>query len=361
MAPLELTWLACDFKSGRIAEELRSLRPTQAIGRRLGQAVSTTFELDLAGAPTEWASATDPGRILLVAVDRSTGLPVWSGPGLVRAGGSASTLKLSAVTPEGYLDRRYAAGYTAAGVDMATAMANVASVVTSNGPALAFDTTVFGTTVDMAIQDGDDKTVLAVLTELAGMTPAPEFTIDTVWADAAQTTVQLVLRIHPTIGVQSAVPEAQFDMPGCVIDYELSESYETGKGATVILAKGEGEGTTRSISGPQTATALMAAGWPEYDFRFTPATNVLSVAQLNAHAARALELMATGTKAWTVNAAASAAPRLGTEWGLGDSIALNVAAGVSPRHPAGVATVARAYGWELDPAANRLSPILLET
>ena len=88
MPTVELEWLACNLRTGAIAEELRSLRPTQPLGRRLGQAVSTSFELDLTGAPVEWASASDPGRILLVAVDRSTGLPVWSGLALVRAGGA---------------------------------------------------------------------------------------------------------------------------------------------------------------------------------------------------------------------------------------------------------------------------------
>ena len=360
-SPAEYSYFTCNLRTGALAEELPSLRPVQPLGQRLSQVVATAFELDLAGAPAEWLSSTDPGRTLIVAVDRLTGLPVWSGPTLVRAGGSSTTLKLSAATPEAYLDRRYAGSYTATGVDMSTVMANVAQLITTNGPPFVFDTVAFGSTVDLTIQDGDDKTVLSILQTVAGMTPAPEFTVDTVWTDSTQSAVQLVLRIHPTIGVQSASPEAVFDLPGCVSDYELSESYESGKGATVILAKGEGEGTTRSISGPQSATALMAGGWPQWDYRFTPSTNVTSVAQLNAHAIRALALMQTGMKAWTINGAATVAPRLGRDWALGDSIALAVAPGASPRHPQGVNLVARAYGWELDPAAGRVSPILLET
>ena len=70
--------------------------------------------------------------------------------------------------------------------------------------------------------------------------------------------------------------------------------------------------------------------------------------------------MRSGSRAWTLQAAASAAPRLGTDWALGDSITLAVAAGCSPRHPAGVQVTARAWGWELDAAADRLTPILLE-
>jgi hypothetical protein len=32
----------------------------------------------------------------------------------------------------------------------------------------------------------------------------------------------------------------------------------------------------------------------------------------------------------------------------------------SPRHPNGAAVVARNYGWDLDPGANTITPILVE-
>jgi hypothetical protein len=70
--------------------------------------------------------------------------------------------------------------------------------------------------------------------------------------------------------------------------------------------------------------------------------------------------MRTGASAWTVTAAASAAPRLGQDWALGDSIRLHVEPGAALGHPDGVDLVARAYGWQLDAGDNKITPVLLE-
>jgi hypothetical protein len=149
-----------------------------------------------------------------------------------------------------------------------------------------------------------------------------------------------------------------FDFPGCVATYTLSESYEQGKGATVVLARGEGEGTSRLTSTPHVATALIAAGWPRWEYRYTPATGVTDPDQLNAHAAKSLALMQQGAQVWSIEAVASKAPRLGPDWGLGDSVRLAVS--TSPRHPRGADVVARCWAWELDPGADRIRPILVE-
>jgi hypothetical protein len=357
MGPVTLTWYGCDLRTGRIAEELPALTPTQAISRRLGAVTSTTFDLAIAGAPAAWLSASDPGRTLLVAVDSTTGVPLWSGIPLPRVGGSADTVAITASTPECYLDRRYAA-YAGTGVDLSTAMVQVAQPLLSQGPPFVIDAVASGTTGNYTVLDSDDKTILSCLQELDAMSGAPEWTIDTVWADAAQTAFQLVLRIRPKIGVQSTTPEAQFDMPGCITDYTLTESYERGKGATSVIARGEGQGNARITSAAHTATVLLTDGWCLWEYRYQPASGITDATQLDAHAAEALALLQLGSSAWTVHAAASAAPRLGTDWALGDSIAVNITS--SPRHPAGASTIARAYAWELDVENNVVSPILLE-
>lgn len=354
---VELTWYACDLRTGRIAEELPALTPTQALSRHLGTVTSARLDLTIAGAPREWAAATDGGRTVLVAVDSATGVPLWSGTPLIREGGSADTISITAATPEAYLDRRYAA-YTGTAVDLSTAMAQVAQPLLTQGPAFAIDLAASGTVGNYTVLDSDDKTILSCLQEIDAMAGAPEWTVDTIWADAAQTKFQLVLRIRPRIGVQSASPEAQFDMPGCITDYVLTESYERGKGATSVIARGEGQGASRITSTAHVATAAIAAGWCLWEHRYQPAAGLTDATQLEAHAIDALARLQPGASVWTVNAAASAAPRLGTAWNLGDSVAVNIAA--SPRHPNGATTVARAYGWELDPENDRVAPILLE-
>jgi hypothetical protein len=211
---------------------------------------------------------------------------------------------------------------------------------------------------DYSIDDGDDRTILSVLEEISDQQGGPEWTIDTRWADAAQTRIELVLRIQAAIGVQSASPDAVFDLPGSVAEYTLAESYERGRGATSVTARGDRSDGVRATSTTHTNSTLLAAGWGLWEYRWTPAQGITSTDQLESHAAEALALMGTGSRAWSLNAVASRAPRVGSAWGLGDSVRLAVAA--SPRHPAGIDVVARAYAWTLDPAADRVSPILLE-
>lgn len=358
MTAFELAWFGLDFKSGGIAEELRSLSPAQALTRRLGAQTQAELELALAGAPAAWEAATDPGRTMILAVDTATGLPVWAGQTLPRAGGSAATARISTATLEGYLDVRYPGDYSVTGTDQVSIMAGLVAPALTGGPPLVLDTTASGVSMDYSVADADDRSILDCLQEISGMDGGPEWTIDPVWADAAQTRIQLVLRIRSAIGVQSDAPDAVFDMPGCVSTYELAESYEKGRGATSIIARGDRADGARVTSSTHVATDLLAAGWPLREYRWTPAQGITDPALLERHATEALALMSTGSRSWTVQAVASRAPRVGAAWGLGDSVRLSVA--TSPRHPAGVEVVARAYGWSLEPGADRISPILLE-
>lgn len=356
--PVELAWYGCDLRTGYIAEELRALTPTQPLQRRLGASTSSTATLALPGAPRTWEAATDPGRTLLVAVDTLTGSIVWSGATLRRDGGSATTVDLTAATPESYLDRRYPGTYSASRTDLALIMQQLAQPLLSQGPAITLDVTPCGTLGSYSVADTDDKTVLSALQEIAAMDGAPEWTIDTVWANAQQSAVQLVLRIKPAIGVQSPAPEAVFDLPGCITNYTLQESYEKDKGATSVVARGAQTATGRATSTTHLATDQLTNGWCLWETRFQPAASITDTASLEQHATAALALMATGTRAWTVSAAASASPRLGRDWALGDSVHLAIA--TSPRHPNGIDVVGRAYAWSLDPAADTVQPITLE-
>ncbi|MEV7358213.1 hypothetical protein [Kitasatospora sp. NPDC091276] len=353
---VELAWYGCDLRTGGISEELPSLRPDQPISMRIGAPVSGSMTLDLAKAPPEWEAATDPGRTMLVAVDTLTGQPLWSGLVLRRTGGSGPVVHLPVATPEAYLDRRYPGDYTATDTDATDVMTALATPALTGGPPITLDTTASGTAITYTMADADDRTILSGLQEISAMAGGPEWTVDTVWGDDAQTRFQLCLRIRPTLGAVAA--DASFDMPGCIASYSLSESYERGKGATRTIARGDQSGNVRATSTVHTADALIASGWALWEHRWTPAQGVTDTAQLDRHAAEALALMATGTRAWTVDAVASAAPRLGSSWDLGDTVSITVDS--SARHPAGISTTARAYAWTLDPAADRVSPILLE-
>jgi hypothetical protein len=354
--PYVLAWYACDL-TGAIIEELPSLATTQALSRRLGTYTTLSADLTLKGAPQDWDAATAPGRSMLVAVDTETNTPIWPGLSLTRTGGSASTVSLGLVTPEAYFDRRYTGTIALSQQDQATVMTAVMASAMTGGPPLVMDAPATGVLMDCTLQDSDDKTILSAASDIMAAEGGPEWTVDVAW-NGSGTGFVLPVRVRPAIGVQTSTPEGTFDYPGTVSSYTLTESYEQGKGATVVQARGEGEGDSRVTSQVHTATDLIAAGWGRFTYRYTPAAGLTDPAALDAHAAASLALMQTGGAVWTVEATASRAPRLGVDWGLGDTVRLAVES--SPRHPGGADVAARAWSWELDAAADKIRPILVE-
>lgn len=357
-APYELAWYGCDLKSGDIIEDLRCLTPGGALSRRLGAVTTFSASLALDGAPADWEAATDPGRSLLVAVDTATDTPIWAGIPLTRSGGSGSVVELQAVTPEGYLDRRYTGTVTLSQTDQTAVCSALLGPALTDGPPFVLDAVNTGRVIDYAVEDGDDRTALSALQEVMGLEDGPEWTIDVTWSDASHSGFALPIRIRSAIGTQASQPEGTFDFPGAVSSYSLEESYESGKGATIVQARGEGEGSGRLSSNAYLADTLLANGWPRWVYRFTPATGLTDTTQLNAHAAKALTLMQTGAKVWNIEATASVAPRIGRDWNLGDNVRMVIDS--SPRHSRSVDIIARAWSWELEPGADTVRPILVQ-
>lgn len=355
--PYRLAWYGCDLKTGGIVEDLPSLKPSGALAKKLGVATTLQFELSLDGAPGEWEAATAPGRSLLVAVDTATDTPLWAGAVLPREGGSGNKVPLGAATLEAYLDARYPGTQTLLATDQSSVIAALAGPALTGGPPLVIDSVATGTAIDYLSDDGDDKTILSCLNEVMALDGGPEWTIDVVW-NAGHNGFQFPLRIRSQIGIQAASPEATFDFPGCVSSYTLAESYEKEKGATRVIARGEGEGSSRLTSAPTEATALIANGWPIWEYRYTPSSGITDPDQLTAHAAKSLALMGSGAQVWTFEGIASRSPRLGTDWALGDSVRISVDR--SRRHPNGAEAVARCWAWELDPGSDRVRPSLVE-
>ncbi|MEU5442774.1 MULTISPECIES: hypothetical protein [Streptomyces] len=357
MSAVELAWYGCDFRTGGIVEDLPVLKATGALSRKLGAGATLQLELALAGASPEWEAATAPGQSMLVAVDMATDTPLWAGAVLTRDGGSATTVQCGVATLEAYLDARYPGTQTMIGVDQATVIANLVAPARTGGPPFVLDSVATGTSIDYLTDDGDDKTILSCAQEVMALEGGPEWTVDVVW-DSTHSGFQFPVRVRSAIGVQTDPPEATFDFPGCVSDYGLSESYEAGKGATRVIARGEGEGSSRLTSSPKEATDLIASGWPIWEYRYTPASGVTDPDQLEGNAAKEVALMARGARVWTMQAVASRAPRLGRDWGLGDSVRLSVEK--SNRHPTGAEIVARCWSWELDAGSDTVRPILVE-
>lgn len=272
-------------------------------------------------------------------------------------GGSANTVTLPLATLESYYDRRFVG-------DLAEVNRNAAQVLIDlfysvdhiNGLGLQYAVGTSSETVTRTYTDVSDQTVYSQATELMASS-GPEWTIEIRW-NATRTGFDKFLRARDRIGTASATPRAVFDMPGCVTAYEFSEDYTSSKGANHITMFGDGEGDTRPTSGPQDATALIAAGWPRVEYRATR-SGVVEVPTLIDHALSQLAWKAKGAQIFTVTANATDGPLLGVDWFLGDDIAVDVA--WSPRHPNGITTRARAIGWELDTTgAGTVTPLLQE-
>ncbi|MFG2046128.1 hypothetical protein ACGFIW_01690 [Micromonospora sp. NPDC048935] len=358
-----VTWLGCDLVTGQIVEELPGLQPSGSIGSLLGAYTSASFALPIPlaghGAPPRgWEAATEPGRSMIVAV--LGGVPIWAGVLLPREGGTEATAPLSCMSLEGYLDRRFVGDHVWAQQDEASVIAaGLISDANVEGINLLVDAPPTGTLRDRTYVDQDDATVYSRLRELSGVIDGPEWTIVLGWSDSTQTAITKTVRVRKRIGVASTTPNAVFSTVGTSnARYRYREDYGAGRGANHIVATStsSGDGETRPQSAPARDEALLAAGWPRYEHRFTAGSSITEVATLDAHAQQALALMARGARTLTISARADADPLLGTDWSIGDDIRYEL---TGHRHPAGLVGVARAVGWDLDVRAGVVSPILL--
>jgi hypothetical protein len=365
-----ITWLGCDLVTGRIVEELPDLATQGSLGGLLGAYTSTALRLPIplggyGAPPRNWEAATEPGRSLIVAV--LNGQPVWGGIVLVRKGGTEATVDLGCVSVEGYLDRRYVGDHDWVDVDEASVIAaGLVGDANVEGIGLVVDAPATGTLRERTYLDQDDKSVYSALRELMGVEDGPEWTVALSWTDTTQTAVAKTVRVRSRIGYASGSPTAVFTTgtASAVLSavgssearYTYSEDYSSGSGANHVVATSSGEGDTRPQSYPARDTTLLAAGWPRYEHRYSPSTSITDETVLDAHAAASLAILARGAKILTITARADAYPVLGTDWAIGDDIGYDL---TGHRHPTGITGVARAIGWDLDPAAGTITPILL--
>lgn len=364
-----VTWLGCDLVTGQIIEELPDLAPSGSISAMLGAYTSASFQLPIAlggnGAPPkEWLSATEIGRAMIVAV--LAGEPIWAGIVLAREGGTEAVADLACVTLEGYLNQRYVGDHEWLAEDEASVIAAGLIGDANDVEGIGFDVDASPTGIlrDSVHLDQDDKTVYSALRELQGQ-GGPEWTVVLGWTDSTQTAVSKKIRIASRIGFASSAPDAVFTTgsASAVVAsagasearYSFAEDYSTGRGANHIIATSSGEGLSRPQSFPARDEARIAAGMPRYEYRFSPGSSITDLDVLDAHAQKALTIMAAGSRTVSIIARADVTPVLGTDWFLGDDLGYDL---VGHRHPGGLQGVARAIGWELDPLKGVVSPIL---
>lgn len=352
-----VTWLACNLVTGGIIAELPDVHGT--VSRVLGASTSSSLSMPIPragpGALGDVAfQATQPGTTMLVAVIND--LPTWAGIVLPRGGGTDAELQLPCVSLEGYLDRRYVGDHKWVQQDdtsvIATGLIADAQV---EGIALVVDAVASGVLRDREYFDKDDATVYSRLRELMGVEGGPEWTIDLDWSDTKRSAVKKIIRVRPRIGLASASPAAVFSTRGASeTRYIYTEDYSADRGANHVIATSSGQGEDR----PQSVPAKdIRPGWPRYERRFSPSSAITSQSVLDAHARAELARLSLGTRTFKITTRWDAFPRLNIDWRIGDDVAWDL---VGHRHADGVTGTGRAIGWELDPQAGTVDPILWE-
>jgi hypothetical protein len=360
------TWLAIEARTGAVITEMPLLTiEGDTIKQTIGRYETATAHLPVSAdvVPAEWKRATKKGAAFLIFVEDNPldarGVPRWGGMVTRRRRNETDTVDLDLITVEGYLDRRYTGDLTFAATGQNTIAATLFGIVVDgaggdNGIPLRvvnLDGAV-GTLRDKTYKDQDDKSVYSALTEFMGILGGPEWTIGLEWVDA--THIGFVAYVGARIGaspIAGLMPNASFDLPGNVSNFELAEDYGAGNGATDVMAVSSGEGTAR----PQSTHMISAdVDRPSFEYRFTPSTSITDVATLNSHASDELAVVQGGTSTLTLKAQLDAAPKLGTDWNLGDDVSYDIDGSVPAFGPDGISGTARVGGLGADPLRHAL-------
>lgn len=359
------SWVACEARTGIVITDLPDLN-VDKIGVTIGDYTSTQAALPVPTAPDGWQRATEGGGAYLIALDADTDQPVWGGLILKRKRDQSNIVTLSpVVTLESYFDRRYVGDspYTNVGQNAIVADLIQKYIVSgSNGGLPCTVVNLDGAPGTLRTRteytDDSDKTILSVLTELMGVDGGPEWTIG--WQSAY---VSGVRRITPVVYIGSRVgtdplpglsPNAVFDMVqvpaygggiayagGNLQSFSYEEDWSSAGGANDVLATSTANADSRPES---THVVTVDPDRPTYEYRFTPSTSITDVNTLQAHAVSESAEISNGVNTLAMTAVVEDAPKLNTDWFIGDAIGFDIQ---TPSFPDGLTGSARCTGWEL--------------
>jgi hypothetical protein len=339
-----LSWVSVNANTGSIIVDLPTLRLDGALKRTIGRHESQTATLPLDGAPSNWKTATREKSVFLVALtdpleNEPRGLPVWGGMVTEAQPNEGSELPISMITAEDYLNDRYVRDetfFTWPQNDIVEEL--VLKYVADDGiPIRVVKLPGANPVRGRTYADKDDKTVYAILEELAGISGGPEWTIEWEWVDEQK--LGLVLYVGERIGSPAPAglgPASWFYLPGNVSKARLNKGYRRGEGANDVMATSSGSADAR----PQSSHHISPNdGRPKIEFRWSPSTSITDQGTLEGHAARALAGLKDGTRALSITANREET----TPFNLGDDVGFDL---TSWAWPAGITGTARAIGIE---------------
>lgn len=368
------SWIAVEAKTGLIISDLPGL-DVDKVSDALGRYESTQGKLHLPTAPDNWERATTHGGSCIVLVDDAddgtTPTPVWGGLVSQRERSASDTLPLSLQTIPAYFDRPYIKGksYIQVGQNLIVKDLVESYVAAGANGGIPIRVQIVGgnpgTLRDRTYDDADDKTVYSALQELSDIIGGPEWYVGWEWLHNPER-ITPVLYVGDRIG--SAVPAglaaaATFEMPGPVRSFTITEDFTAGRGANDVMAVSSASADVR----PQSNHVVTAdPERPTFEYRFTPSTSITNVETLNGHARSRAASMIGGASAVSLSAVVRDAPRLGTDWNLGDDIGYVIGGPdrygreTVPSVPGGRSGTARAIGWELELSSIEVvTPILV--
>jgi hypothetical protein len=352
-----LSWVACEARTGRVILDLPDLF-VERVGAVLCTYRTAAASLPVATAPENWQRATLPKASRLVLLDDEA--PIWGADIVRRSRSAGDVVELSLATPEQtILGAHYVGDVTYTGTAQGALVADLVDRFVFDG-SVPMRVEIVGTdtvTRDHTYTATQHKTVLAAITELAGRSNGPEFTVG--WErdeDAGVVRYRPVLYVGNRIGSPVPAdmgPAATFELPGPVSSVEFVEDFGEGKGANSVTAYSSGSGEAVPAA---TATAT-DPDRPTIEYHWSPSTSITETGTLASHAARAVAAMAAGARSLSLTAVQSEAPRLGVDWWIGDDVGYGVTA---PAFPDGLAGTARALGWELAfPRPGQSGPVMV--
>lgn len=356
----DLTWVSVEITSGNVLSEFAGMTTSDVIQHTIGAYETVTVQFPYASAPPSWESDTQPGAVAMILL--SAGVPIYGGLVLTRNRANDQAT-LSLVTAEGYCDRRYISTdvvYT--NVPQNTIISDLFIQFVAQGAHGGFPVTQrmvnspLNTPRTITYKNDDDKSVYSALSDLMGLTDGPEWVIEWEWDGLL---LRPVLYYGDRIGTPAAaglLPNATFDMPGCVDDPQMNEDYTSTGGANLVIASATpSNGGTRIDSTPQLAPADRL---PTYEYRWQPSDSIAVQSVLNSHAQKAISILGSGTNTYTLTSAYSRAPLLGRDWSIGDDIHIDLS---GPAFPTPVSVVGRAIGWQLqmsDTTGTTIAPVI---
>jgi hypothetical protein len=353
-------WVAVSLLDGEIIVDVPMLE-VEAVSASMGRYETTTGSLPIVPGKVspEWRRATTPWASALVLLDDNPldpahGIPVWGGIVTRRSRNETDRADLDLVTAEGYFDRVYVGDETFAAVPQCTiAETLIEEYAGAAGGGIPLRVEIVGDVGqerDRTYLDRDDKTLYAIVRDLAGIINGIEWFIGWEWQFAPDRLTPVVY-LGDRVGLdvtEGLAPAAVFDLPGSVRTFEFIEDYGHGRGANDIMATSSGEGELRPQSERQVYVDPLR---PRLEYRWTPSTSITETATLDGHAERRLPEMRNGTQAIGLDLNLSTAPKLGVDWGIGDTVGIDLG-GIAadgreqlPAFPGGLEGNARVAGW----------------